>query len=352
MMIPEPQRELGLVTRAQAHADGLTDEAIAWRLASGRWQRLYRGIYVTRPGPLGWLSRASGVLLACGPGAVLTDQSAAFLHRVVEGPGPVVCVAIPDTRRVLPPEGALLRRARGIRPGGVAWPPRTSVEATVIDLAARVSIDDVAAIVARSLQHRLTTPQRLLAELESRARHPRRRLVAAMVGDVRNGNQSCLEVRFVTGVLRRHGLPLGQAQFPLGAIDPALSGRRADRGYPAWRLLIELDGIRFHQGSALVNDRLKSNRAAVLGWVVVRFGWPEAVERPCETALDLARIFWSRGWTGSPRACSPSCQVEAMRQERPAARTAEDSPYPVARAMFRDSDGWLTLRAGCGRVCR
>ncbi|MGV1007605.1 MAG: hypothetical protein ACOYBY_03235 [Dermatophilaceae bacterium] len=46
-------------------------------------------------------------------------------------------------------------------------------------------------IVANSLQHRLTTPQRLLAELDTRARHPRRRLLEDMIGDDRDGSHSC-----------------------------------------------------------------------------------------------------------------------------------------------------------------
>lgn len=166
-------RELGLVTRAQAQADGLSDRAIAWRIRSGRWQRLHDGVYATRPGPLGWLTRASGVLLACGTGAALADRSAAYVHKLLDEPGPLIWVVVPQARRVVQPIGARVRRARAFAAPGPQWPPRTTVEATLIDLASDASADDIAAWLARSLQRRITTAPRLLrssaAEADTRS---------------------------------------------------------------------------------------------------------------------------------------------------------------------------------------
>jgi len=139
-----------------------------------------------------------------------------------------------------------------------------------------------------------------------------------MIQDVPEGVASTLELRFVRGVLRRHGAPeRGGADAVVGARSD-LGATRADRGYRALRGLIELDGVRHHQGAVLVLDRLKSNRAAVLGWVCVRFGWAETVDLPCVSAAALAELFWVRGWRGTPRPCSPGCPVGQLRRERPA----------------------------------
>lgn len=84
------------------------------------------------------------------------------------------------------------------------------------------------------------------------------------------------------------------------------------------RVLVELDGVRYHQGAAMADDRLKSNRAAAMGWVILRFGWPETVARPCRTAAELAGLFWMRGWTGTPRACCAGCPVADLTRVGPA----------------------------------
>lgn len=44
--------QAGVATRSQAHKAGLSDHAIAHRVASGRWQRLYEGVYATFSGPV------------------------------------------------------------------------------------------------------------------------------------------------------------------------------------------------------------------------------------------------------------------------------------------------------------
>jgi hypothetical protein len=311
-------RELGLVTRAEARAAGLTDRALAWRVESGRWQRLHSGVYLNRPGPIGWLTHASATVLACGPGAVLVDDSAAFLHQLVQSPGPVVCLAVPAARRVISPQGARVRRARAVESSGSRWPPRTGVEATVVDLAVTSSPDDLTALIGRCIQAGLTSADRLLRELSRRGRHRQRALVVEILADVRGGCESALEVRFLRDVLRRHGLPPGEGQYPLSAIDPELGGRRADRAFVSERVLVELDGARFHQGAVLARDRFKSNRVSAFGWIVVRYGWPETVDQPCRTAVEFALLLRARGWRGSARACSAGCPVATLRSPRPA----------------------------------
>ncbi|MGI8717783.1 MAG: type IV toxin-antitoxin system AbiEi family antitoxin domain-containing protein [Lapillicoccus sp.] len=46
----------GLVTTAQCLAAGMTHHAVEWRVTSGRWQRLRRGVYLTHSGPADWVA--------------------------------------------------------------------------------------------------------------------------------------------------------------------------------------------------------------------------------------------------------------------------------------------------------
>ena len=86
---------------------------------------------------------------------------------------------------------------------------------------------------------RRTTAARLLRGLRQRSRHPRRRLLRDLLGDVVQGAESPIELRYLNDVERPHGLPKGdRQQSRLGL--PYCS----DVGYDAWTLLVELDGAR------------------------------------------------------------------------------------------------------------
>jgi len=261
---------------------------------------------------------------------------------LVERPGRTIELLVPATRQVVAPPGIDVRRTRVpyvVR----GMPPRVTVERTLVDLAQTLSTDELAAILARAIGDRLTTRERVLAELGSWARHGRRAIVRGMLSDVGDGAQGALEVRFVRGVLRAHGLPIGRAQVPLGELGGQIGGQigelggqiggqigelggqisgqdsgqtgghpgrqRMDRAFEAQRLLVELDGLRFHRGRALVTDRAKSRRAVAADWAVVRYGWEETVPHACATAAELELLLQARGWPGRARPCGPGCPV-------------------------------------------
>ncbi len=307
---PGPSCGIGSGTR-------LSDAALAWRVDSRRWTRLHRGVYLTRTGPIDWHTRACAAVLAAGPEAALRGGSAAYAWGLVERPGRTIELLVPATRQVVAPPGIDVRRTRVpyvVR----GMPPRVTVERTLVDLAQTLSTDELAAILARAIGDRLTTRERVLAELGSWARHGRRAIVRGMLSDVGDGAQGALEVRFVRGVLRAHGLPIGRAQVPLGELGGQIGGQigelggqisgqdsgqtgghpgrqRMDRAFEAQRLLVELDGLRFHRGRALVTDRAKSRRAVAADWAVVRYGWEETVPHACATAAELELLLQARG---------------------------------------------------------
>jgi hypothetical protein len=60
-------RQHGVVSREQALAAGLTKRAIHTRVASGRWDRLHRGVYRALPLPASWHQRLMAAVLHGGP---------------------------------------------------------------------------------------------------------------------------------------------------------------------------------------------------------------------------------------------------------------------------------------------
>ena len=100
------QRQRGVVSRSQAIRAGLSPDMIKFRVRSDRWQQLHPGVYATFsgiPGRGAWLWAA---LLAAGPGAVLSYQTAAELHRLADKPTSPIHVTVPAQRHLV----AVIRR--------------------------------------------------------------------------------------------------------------------------------------------------------------------------------------------------------------------------------------------------
>jgi predicted transcriptional regulator of viral defense system len=80
------ERQHGCVTRAQLTSLGLNKDQITYRVKVGRLHRVHRGVYSVGRPPKTALERASGAVLACGPGAALSHRSALALWGL--GPWP------------------------------------------------------------------------------------------------------------------------------------------------------------------------------------------------------------------------------------------------------------------------
>lgn len=131
------ERQEGLLTRQQALRTGWTDDAIRAQMDAGRWQRLHRAVYATYTGPIAWRAQVIAALLAAGPGAVASHETAAVLQGLREpAPDEPVHVTVPAHRRVQPARGVTIHYAHRLAWSRhpAAWPPRTRVEETVLDL--------------------------------------------------------------------------------------------------------------------------------------------------------------------------------------------------------------------------
>jgi hypothetical protein len=290
----------GVVSRSQALEGGMSPDGIRWKVGSGRWTVLHPGVYLTEPGRRDWEVRAVAGLLFVGRPSALCGPSAAYAWGLTKMADDVIHLLVPAGRRRSIRPGLITCRSRSFegRLHPLAWPHRTTVEHTVLDLAEGRDLDGAIALLARACQQTLTHEAALLAALQDRVRQPHRALLVEALTDIGTGAHSPAELRYVRDVERAHGLPVGLGQ------QPGHNHTERDRTYDELKLIVEVDGRRGHQGwLGQQRDGRRDRGAAAGGWLTIRVFWIDVAGTPCELAVELGSIFASRGWTGRVRPC-------------------------------------------------
>ncbi len=290
----------GLVTAARLLRAGVSRSAVSRALAAGTVVRLGRGVYgladvpalprhlVTAAGVAAeYVARVRCVLLVLGPGAVASGRTAAMLYgwgllvepRTVEvgvrhGSGTSHVGATAIQRRSV--ERVLVR----VLPGTAALRMTGPVQ-TVLDCCRSLPTVEAVVVCDSALRAGTVTVEELVRALE---RLPglegvdRARRVLGMC-DPSSG--SVLET-----VLRVRLVRAGVAGFVTQAV---LCRRprtiRVDLCFPAARLVVEVDGWRWHQDAA--RDQARDNALAVLGWRVLRLSWSDVVHHPEQVLSDI-----------------------------------------------------------------
>ena len=311
-----PERLLGLASRqagvlsSQQIADvGLSRNAVTSKVKSGRWKRVYPGVYATFTGPVARRARLWAIVLYAGPGARLSHETAAELLGFSDERRALIHLTIPAGRRVRAPHGAVIHRSRYIGPAWrpVGIPPHTFVDETVIDLVqAATNLDDVIAVVTSAFSRKLASEPHLRRAAAERKKLRWRRELDEIISMAAGGAHSVLEYRHDRDVQRAHGLPepVKQARFR----KPDGTNGYRDRYYPQYGgLVIELDGKRFHDGQR-GQDQERDNQAAVSG-STLRYGWGDVTRKACETAGQEADALRHRGWKGELKSCAPDCRA-------------------------------------------
>jgi putative AbiEi antitoxin of type IV toxin-antitoxin system len=304
----------GVIAVGQAVAAGMSAKSVRDQVRAGRWQAMHRGVYAAFTGRPGRRAELWGVLLRLGPDAVLSHQSAAELWGLLNGVSPVIHVLVrhgssPDRYGKF--AGVVIHQSRSLERARhpALTPPRTRVEETVLDLVdcAR-SFDEAYDWICRAIGRRRTTAARIHAALETRPRIRWRKEIELALGYAHGGALSVLELRYMRGVERRHGLPAATRQ---ARIRHAAGNRYLDNLYVEYRACVEIDGTAAHPEDEQWRDKRRDRwNAAHEGIDTIRIGVPDLInqERQCRTAADVASWLSSRGpRVGRP--CGPECPV-------------------------------------------
>jgi very-short-patch-repair endonuclease len=231
------------VAFAELEALGYGRHRIHHRARTGRLHRIHRGVYAVGHTNLSLRGRWMAAVLACGPGAVLSHRHAATLHDLLSVSSGWITVTATSGHRI---PGVRCRRTGSLHPDDVTaihGIPVTSLDRTYLDLA------------------ETGTPRQLRSALEQgerenkldygmidplTARCPGRRGLKPLADALADMNpdepwtQSELERAFLE-LTRAAGLPQPQ-------MNVYVLGELVDCYWPAERLVVQIDGWKFHRG--------------------------------------------------------------------------------------------------------
>ncbi|MCL2783863.1 MAG: DUF559 domain-containing protein [Propionibacteriaceae bacterium] len=289
----------GVVTREEINRFGVSDDVIRRLVREGQWWRIAPGIIAISPDS--WLQRVWAGLLIGGDGAVIGMNAAARLwnlswtqsrNRTAELP---IEVFVPRSCRT-PAAREHWRFIRADRVGQLS-PQRTSIAQTIVDLSAAMTADEMAALVGQCVGQRRVMPTEVLEALRQTPRHPQQKVLTSIVSDCGAGVTSALEWHYVNEVERPHGLPRAQRQAkPAGLFT-------VDNLYRDQNVIVELDSYAYHRGAAAAQDLERDRIHDTNGYVTLRFTWRDVVDRPCQTAAEVAKNLTFFGWTGALTSC-------------------------------------------------
>lgn len=307
-----------VVSRRQALSHGVSRKAVAHKAGSGAWQRLHRGTYATFSGAPPREARLWAALLRAGPGAVLSHETAAEVHGLIDKPSSRIHVTVPashDPARWGDIPGVLIHRSRNVASQPLPpWQlPRTPIAETVLDLVASSStFDDAYSWLSRATGRQLATVEIIATALATRKKMRWRGWLGEALGDIADGAMFPLERRYVRDIERAHGLPTARRQ---ARRDLASGVRYLDNHYERYRLCVELDGQSSHPPEQKWRDAYRDNDNVFRDDVqTLRFGLRDVTEHRCTHAARLAGLFMRRGWDGSGlHPCGAGCPVRQVK---------------------------------------
>jgi hypothetical protein len=276
------RRQHGVVEHGQLRRLGLSEAAIEWRLKVGRLHAVHRGVYAVGHVRLSATGRRIAALLACGPRAVLSHQTAGDHLNIRPSASPAIHVTVPTTAGVRRPE-IRLHRTRRLREQDVIVHeelPVTSVARTLLDLAPTLDVPQLRRAIERAMRHGLYDDRAMRDLIPGRAT---RKLRAALEEADPAPFRSNLESDFLA-LCRSSGLPRPAVNVPL-------AGYEVDFVWLDRRVVVEIDSWWHHSGRrSFGDDRRRDVDLALAGFTVLRFTDEELLDTPRGIVTKVARL--------------------------------------------------------------
>jgi len=282
-------QQLDVISRRQALAAGVTDNALRHRLRpGGPWRGLLPGVYMAATGAPTTLQQEMAALLYAGPGSVITGPAALRSHHIRCELTEIVDVLVPAGRQRRDTNFVRLHRTSRM-PARIweAGPVRYAMPARAVADAVRgmTSLRDVRAAVADAVQRGKCAIKTLAAEL-NQGPAKGSMLFRDALADVADGIRSAAEGD-LRDLLARSGLPM-----PL--FNPSLYDEhgkfiaRPDAWWPAHGIAVEVDSREWHTSP---EDHAKTlargRRMARYQIVVLRFTPRQIRTQPAEVITDI-----------------------------------------------------------------
>jgi hypothetical protein len=278
------QRQHGNLTVEQLHACGLTMSAIGYRSRQKRLFRVHHGVYALGRPPSLPLERAAAAVLACGPGAALSHQSAFTLWGFTnEWSFPMHVTSAKRHKR----PGITTHEAPGLQPADVRTQlgiRATSPARALLDCAPELPERRLHRTAADARRAGLLHPAAIIDVTERFSTHPGASHLRAVLTELKNPTRSEFEQAFLV-FCRAH-------QLPTPLVNVQVAGHEVDAFFPEHGLIVELDGWEFHRDRhAFEEDRDRDADALALGLLTVRVTWDRMTRRAGQEAQRLRRIL-------------------------------------------------------------
>lgn len=288
----------GVILTTQAIAAGATERWIEWQVGVGFLVRFDRGVLRLAGMAETWDSDAMRACLVRGPGTVLSFGTAARVRDLDLGPWPEqrLEVAVPHSSGFRSTERVRVHSSRSFVTGDRCWwgpLPLTTVARTIVDIAGTGTLppDRLGRLIDDAVLSNKTTVtllQSILAR-SGRGRRGVRSVERALAPWLGGAIESHAEAE-VLRLLLVAGLPIPVCQYEIR--DGTAFVARVDFAWPRQRLVLEVDGFRFHDGpTKFVEDRRRANRLAALGWRVISTTLREMRTDPTAVLAALAGVL-------------------------------------------------------------
>lgn len=299
-------RQVGAVGRSQVLELGLSETSIRRRLRSGAWARVHPGVYRVSAVPSSWLTEVWCALLAAGPTATVTHETAVRLHGCELVQLRPITLTVPHGAHARV-RGAVVHQIDDLRPHNVMalnGLPVSMPDRAVVELAATTRHKQLGRVLNELVHAKRTSYELVGARLHEVIRPGKPGVVTLgrVLDEQWDGPippASELE-RALFAALDAGGLPRPRRQMALpsrGAIEGLV-----DAAYPDCRLILESDGRRWHARiNDLKRDHERDAEAARVGWQTLRFVYEQIVHDPHEVCAVVADVRAVRSTAGPPR---------------------------------------------------
>jgi Protein of unknown function (DUF559) len=279
----------GNIVREQLMAAGIGRGAIAHRLRAGSLRMMFRGVYLVGHDALAPFAWEMAAALRYRGWAVLSHRTAAAVWKLILEPPQQIALTVVncDARSTA---RLWITRTTALDPRDLRWRhdlPVTSPARTMIDLAGCLD-DDLQ--VERALAELRVLGLARDSELRAAAdRCPNRKGVARVNALLASEADPALTrseaERRMLALCDRAALPR-----PLTEMRPC--GFEVDFLWPHARLVLEVDGLRFHgHRRAFENDRRRDQILVAAGYRVIRVTRRQLIHEPLAVIARLAQAL-------------------------------------------------------------
>lgn len=286
------QAQAGLVARRQLLILDYDSDYVDDQVAARRWQLVSDVVVCTTTGTLTREQRMWAGVLHAGPGSAIGGLTALERRGLKHWHRDEITVLLRKSHNLQPLTGIRFVETR--RPVGLNstrdLPTWRTEPAALLYAAYCPSRGSALGLLAAVVQQGLTTPTRLLAEIDRMQPLRRAKLFKATLAEIDDGAHSLAELR-VTRMCREFGLPLPDRQ--VRRADAAGRTRYVDC---EWRLpdgtvvVLEIDGAFHMEVEHWEDDIVRERDLVTTGAVVLRCTENEIRDQPERIAASLRAV--------------------------------------------------------------